>query len=117
MNIIFQCLYEECYCCIRKKKIQEYDEIIFPQNFIPVPGLCYKNLDVKPTWTGEFIFEGKKYNVSRAYHPDYDLDGVLKNTSASWLEALNFRIENKDRKVKMGNGFAKLSKIKEQLPN
>lgn len=115
MNIIFQHLHDEVYGHLIEK---EYgNEIIFPQNFIPTPGIKYNNLQVNPTLTGSFKFNGKTYDVSRAYHPDFDYQGNPINTTASVVDEINFQTENKDKYVKIGNGFAKLSKIKNQLPS
>jgi hypothetical protein len=93
------------------------NEIIFPQNFIPVPGIKYNNLQVKLTLTGSFKFNGKTYDVSRAYHPDFDYQGNPISTTANIVDEINFQIENKDKHVKMENGFSKLSKIRNQLPS
>ena len=113
MDIIFQHLHDEVYACLRLKKYGN-NEVVFPQNFVPVPGIKYKNLTIKETLTGIFHFGGQVYNVTRAYHPDYDLEGDPINTTASIIDEIDLMIKNK--KIKLSNPFAKLAEIKNKLP-
>jgi hypothetical protein len=115
MSVIFQHLYEEVFACLGHKHFGT-DSVIFPQNFIPVPGQRYNSLNIVETITGEYVFGNKVYHVYRAYHPDYDNGGNLIQTTASIIEKINFQADNKDRKAKMGNGFAGLAKMRESLP-
>lgn len=85
------------------------NEVTFPQNFIPVPGLTYRNLKVNTTLTGKFTFEGKTYHVCRAYHPNFDEQGNLLNKVASIREEIDFLYKDKS---KLDNPFAALSNLK-----
>ena len=100
-GIIFQHLYEDTYGYIKKN-------IIFPQNFVPVLGLEYKNLRIQHTSTGKFIFEGKTYFVSRAYHSDFDDQGNPIDKVASIGDTIDYMFKDKS---KLDNPFNVLSKL------
>ena len=92
------------------------DYIIFPQNFDAVPGICYKELAVRTTMTGEYKYEGKAYRVVRAYHPDYDINGNPIDKTASIMDVINYKVNRRKEKAS-NNPFAALAAInKEALP-
>lgn len=103
MGIKFQHLYDNIYVYIKG------NEVTFPQNFIPVPGLIYRNLRVNTTLTGRFTFEGKTYHVCRAYHSNFDEQGNPLDKVASIREEVEFLYKDKS---KLDNLFAALSNLK-----
>ncbi len=72
-TIVFQHLYGDVYGYLKEDTY--HNEITFPQNFVPTPGIRYKNLSVQYTSTGLFKYNDKIYSVNRAYHPDFDNKG------------------------------------------
>jgi len=115
-SLIFDNIYSDVWAYIEESKYR--NTIVFAQNWTPAKNVRY-NVYVEVTLTGVFVFESKKYDVARAYHPDFDKNGDPIDKAGTIIDEIEYK--SKLRKEAMEKDtvkspFSKLSDIKEKLP-